>query len=152
MASEVTLNVSKNVKRIKVNEAGEYIVMNLDDQTFIPRLIDLMKGFETAADEYMKKSAEIDSLPEETQQERMAKVAVSAAFNLEVCSMLKQKVDAAFQDEVCRKVFGDITPSVSAFAEFFEQLGALLKQFSAEKAEESQRKIAKYTEKYERGE
>lgn len=148
MASELTINVSKNIKRIKVNEDGEFIILNLDDQAVIPRLIGLMKEFEAAADEYTKKSAEIADLPEETAEEHNSKIAASAAFNLEVCTMLKQKVDEAFQDEVCRKVFGDITPSVTAFAEFFAQMGELLGKFSKEFAEERQQRIRKYTEKY----
>lgn len=148
MASELTISVSKNVKRIKVNEDGEFITLNLDDQAVIPRLIGLMKEFEAAADEYTKKSAEIADLPEETVEEHNSKIAASAAFNLEVCTELKQKVDAAFQDDVCRKVFGDITPSVTAFAEFFAQLGDLLKKFSKESEGERQKRIDKYTAKY----
>ena len=152
MTNEMTLNVSKNVKRIKVNEAGEFITMNLDDQTFVPRLINLMSEFEAASDEYMKKSAEIGAMQEGTQKEQKEKIAAAAAFNLEICTMLKQKVDDAFQDQVCRKVFGDIVPSVTAFAEFFAQINDLLSKFSKELAEERQKKITKYTEKYKRGE
>lgn len=148
MNSELSLSVSKNIKRIQVNEAGEYITMNLNDQEFVPRLIRLMKEFEAAADECNEKSSIIDVMPEETQQERMKKIEAAADFKLQICREMKGKVDDAFQDEVCRKVFGHVTPSVAAFAEFFDQIGALLKRFGDEKAEERRRKIAKYTDKY----
>lgn len=151
MSNEMMLSVSKNIKRIKVNEAGEYITLNFDDQSLLPRLVDLMKEFEAVADEYTIKSAEIGTMPEDTQRERIAKISTEAKFTMEICTQLKQKVDAAFHDEVCRKVFGDITPSVSAFAEFFDQLGGLLRKFAAERDEEFKRKTAKYTEKYNRG-
>ena len=148
MSAEMTLNVSKNIKRIKVNEEGEYIELNLDDQTVIPRLVALMNEFENAADEYTQKAAEIGELSEETPQEAKAKISAAANLNLEVCTMLKQKVDEAFQDQVCKKVFGDVVPSVAAFAEFFAQFGELLSKFSKEIAEERKKRIGKYTDKY----
>lgn len=148
MSTEMTLSVSRNVKRIKVNEAGEYIEVNLDDQAVIPRLVALMNEFEEAADEYTRKAAEIGELPEETPQESKAKISAAANLNLEVCTMLKQKVDEAFHDRVCNKIFGDVIPSVAAFAEFFAQFGELLSKFSKEIADERKKRIGKYTDKY----
>jgi len=150
MSNEMKLNVSSNVKRIQVNDAGEYITLNLDDQSLIPRLLELMKDFEAASKEHTSRAAEIDAMAEDADDDRMAKVAAEAEFNLEICTTLKQKVDDAFGDEVCRKVFGDIVPGVSAFAEFFDQLGSLMKQFGAERTAEAQKRIAKYTDKYKK--
>lgn len=144
MEKEFSLKVSKNIKHIKVNDEDEYITINLDDQTFIPRLIELMEECKEAAESFEGRSAEISKMPEGTQADSMKKIAESAAANLEMCSMLKAKIDEAFHDEVCRKVFGEITPSMAMFAEFFEQLGGLLKKFGSER----NARLEKYTKKY----
>lgn len=148
MNNEFTLSVNRNIKRIKVNEAGEFISLDFDDQGMIPRLLDLMEEFEKEADIHAERLADIGEMPEETQDERNAKIVAAATLNLEVCSKMKTAVDDAFGDQVCRKVFGDIIPSVEAFAEFFAQLGAIVARFKVETIRDHDKKIEKYTEKY----
>ena len=89
------------------------------------------------------------SMPvERTQEEQIARAAAACDFNMKVCEHLKQQVDNIFHDEVCRKVFGNITPTVDAFAEFFLQLAPIVRTAQAERQE----KVRKYTDKYRRGE
>lgn len=145
METELSLKVSRNIKYIKVNDEGEYITVDFDDQTFMPRLIGLMEECGEAAKSFEERSAEISKMPEGTQADSMKKIAETATANLEICSMLKAKIDEAFHDDVCRKVFGDITPSVAMFAEFFEQLGMLIKKYGDERKTKLEKYISKYT-------
>ena len=146
MSNTFSLNINRNVKRIKVNDAGEYITMDLDDQEFIHRLTSLIKEFEIAGDEYLKKSAELAELPEGNSSEYAAKVREEAAFNYAACKELKCKIDAAFGDEVCRKVFGDIVPGITLITQFFQQLSELLKRFNEEKSTKINKYVSSYTE------
>lgn len=151
---DLSLNVKQNIKRIKVNDAGEYISLNFDDQTLIPRLYGLIDYFGTVAQEHQREADALANMPEENQGERNEKIAAFAALQLESCEKLKAKVDEAFRDNVCQKVFGDIVPSVAAFADFFLQLGALVSGFEKDIVEQrfeairTSEKVQKYTGKY----
>lgn len=144
----ISLKVNSQAKKIKVNDNGEYIVLNLDDQRFLPDLLDLMNDFKRIAAENEDRVKVVEAMPEDTEQEKMEKVAASAAVNLEVCKELSTRVDKTFRDCVCRKVFGDIVPSVASFAEFFDQIGALVKRFAEEQKAERDKRVQKYTGKY----
>ena len=149
MNEQITsLRVERQAKKIQVNDQGEYIVLNLDDQQFLPELLGLMNDFKGIAEKNENRAREIDEMPDGTDKEYMAKAEKSAAFNLEVCEELKQRVDQTFHDDVCRKVFGDIVPSIAAFAEFFDQLGELIKKFTEERRVAQNERVAKYTTKY----
>ena len=149
MNEQITsLRVERQAKKIQVNDQGEYIVLNLDDQQFLPELLGLMNDFKGIAEKNENRAREIDEMPDGTDKEYMAKAEKSAAFNLEVCEELKQRVDQTFHDDVCRKVFGDIVPSIAAFAEFFDQLGELIKKFTEERRAVQNERVAKYTAKY----
>ena len=143
-----SLRVERQAKKIQVNDQGEYIVLNLDDQQFLPALLELMNDFKNLAEKNEARIREIEEMPDGTEKEYMTKVEVSAAFNLEVCKELKQRIDQTFRDDVCRKVFGDIVPSVTAFAEFFDQLGELIQRFTEERRTVQNERVAKYTAKY----
>lgn len=144
MTTELAINVIKNTKKIKVNEAGEYLVLNFDDQEFIPRLMALINDVENMAQNGIAQEAELNAMSETNEKEFYSKITAKANYDLKVCRELKEKIDATFQDEVCRKVFGNIVPSVALYAEFFAQLKTVIIGF----AEESKNKIRKHTEKY----
>lgn len=143
-----SLRVNSRAKRIQVNDQGEYITLDFGDQRFLPDLLALMDEFKAVETDYGSRAAEIDAMPENTQDESTAKIAATAAFNLELCTHLKRQVDEAFRDDVCRKVFGNITPSVAAFAEFFDQLSNIIRALRTEQDETLQKRIEHYTAKY----
>ena len=140
--SKITLQ--SGVKRIQVNENGDCITFDTRDQGFLAEMVALTKYFEAKRPEYR----EIEAMPSSTQEEQIARAAAACDFNMKVCEHLKQQVDNIFHDEVCRKVFGNITPTVDAFAEFFLQLAPIVRTAQAERQE----KVRKYTDKYRRGE
>lgn len=154
---DLSLSVKQNIKRIKVNDAGEYISLNFDDQTLIPRLCSLIDYFGTVAKEHQREADALENMPEENREERNEKIAAFAALQLESCKKLMAKVDDAFRDNVCQKVFGDIVPSVAVFADFFLQLGNLVSDFEKDiakqqmetfcKSEKCQKYIGKYSGK-----
>lgn len=148
MKTELAIMLQRGEKRIKVNEAGEYITLNFDDQAFLPRLFNLIQEVEQMAEEGAAKEAEIAALPSDTAAERYAQIAEKVKYDLRVCRELAAKVDAAFGDAVCRKVFGDIVPSVALFGQFFAQLKGVIEKLAAEREE----KLKKYTENYLDGE
>lgn len=144
MNNELALVITRGAKRIKVNENGEYITLNFDDQAFLPRFLNLLQEVENMAAEGEAKEAELQAMAESNDKELFAKISAKANYDLQLCRELGAKIDAAFNDAVCRKVFGDIVPSVTLYAEFFAQLKTMIEGF----ANESKTKMQKYTEKY----
>ena len=148
MCEDTKISIERGVKKIQVNDEGECILLPMGDQAFISDLLALTRNFDAVSAQYYERVSEIEKMPDSTQREALEKVSALAAANLEICNTLKASVDATFRDEVCRKVFGNITPSLSAFTEFFAQLSSLVQTFGAELNEERRAKIEKYTAKY----
>lgn len=139
------LRVSSLAKKIEVNDAGEYITLNLDDQAFLPALMAIIDDFNARMPEYQKRAGELDAAPEDTEAQRFEKMRKALAYNLEIHQALKERIDGVFHDDACRKVFGDIVPPVDAYAEFFEQLTPYIQKYSRDRAQKMSRYSAART-------
>ncbi len=142
------ITIGSTAKKIAVNDAGEYIVLDARDQRFMTELLDLVQNFKGMEQVYQDGLDKINAMPTDTEEQRVAKCAAACKFNSDVCEDLRQRVDKLFKDDVCRKVFGPITPGVYEFAQFFEQLAPIVKQAQEERAA----RIRKYTDRYHRKE
>lgn len=138
------INVASEAVKITVNDAGETITLNLQDQRFIHTVTTLVNEFNANIQQYKAKCEEISAMPHSTPDERFAQLTALAAVNNEACSTLKEKVDFVFGADTCRKVFGDIVPSIDAFSDFFNQLSDIM----AERCSVRMEKLRQYTEKY----
>lgn len=131
-----TISVSKTVTKVILNENGDFIELNMDDQTLPVKLADLAKVFEDAARDFEAKREEFG--------DGTGGAIAAARLNLEMCENLQKEIDAVLGEGVCSKVFGPITPGISAYVEFFSQLQDIM-----DAAGEGRRKrIEKYTAKY----
>ena len=79
MSEIARIAVNSGVKKIQVNDEGEYITLNMGDQAFIPALLALMRDFETVAEQHTDRAAEIDRMPNGTPKESMEKITAVAA-------------------------------------------------------------------------
>lgn len=138
------ISVKRHVKTICVNKSGQTISIDMEDQEFVSGIVGVVRRFEDKQKEYRQKIQELKTMPHETEAEQIAQAHAVSAFSAQLCRELKTEVDAAFRDHVCDKVFGNITPSLELFAEFFRQLQPFIK----EAAEERNKRVLKYTEKY----
>lgn len=147
MSENLKISVDRGEKRIEVNDQGEYITLPLGDQAFMSGLMSLVQSFRGMESTYQAEFDKINTMPTLTEAERVDKCAAACKFNAEVCEEMREKVDSLFKDEVCRKVFGPITPGLYEFAQFFNQLAAFVKKAQ----EERFARIRKYTERYHKG-
>lgn len=138
------INVASEAVKITVNDAGETITLNLQDQRFMHTVTALVSEFTENAQAYKAKCEKIAAMPHDTNEEKFAQLTAVAAVSNEICSMLKEKVDNVFGADTCKKVFGDIVPSIDAFADFFNQLSEIIAERSSVRME----KLRQYTEKY----
>lgn len=141
MVGKDSFRISTGAKRIEVNDEGEYITLNLGDQSFLPRLSAIIDNFNAKLPKYESRAKELDSVATENEQDDFKKLKAMAEYNEKIHRDLMTEVDEAFADEVCRKVFGNIVPSMDMFAEFFEQLSPYVQKFGQERAT----KMSKYS-------
>ena len=108
-------------KEIEVNDNGETIVVNVEDQNFIDRFYGLIGRL----DEITK---EMDSEAVKGLEERM-----QVRKMIERTKELMTDIDGMFGAECCRKVFGDIVPSPYIIADFFEKLTPIAEEYMDER-------------------
>nr|DAP48745.1 MAG TPA: hypothetical protein [Bacteriophage sp.] len=143
MADKIVLT---GPKKVQVNENGDYITFDSRDSAFMDKLLEIVQEFEANREQYQSKIDEISTMPADSTQEQVAKSLAASKLNAEICGRLREKIDSAFHDTVCRKVFGDIEPTLDAFAEFFFQLTPIIRAAQQERNE----KLRKYIDKYKK--
>lgn len=126
---ENKIRVASGVKKIEVNDDGEFISLPVADDNFVVRFYRLMDGIG-------ERAKEIGSEIPEYITGKIEAVEKVVAVEKET----KREVDELFGDGTCRKVFGDILPSMDLFVEFF---GSLL-PFFEEYKQDRMRRMGKY--------
>ena len=87
------INVESEAVQITVNNAGDTIILNVQDQRFMHTVTALVSEFTENAQTYKAKCEEIAAMPHDTTEEKFAQLTAVAAVSNEICSMLKEKVD-----------------------------------------------------------
>ena len=142
------ISVNSGVKVIEVNDQGETISLPLGDPAFTHGLVELMQMFSDKVGDVEQACKTIDTSA--VAAAKAEQLSVVASLNLKVCTEMKDRVDALFGDEVCRKVFGDIVPGMAAFSDFFDQLTPFMEEYGRERAEENRRRVERYMKKYQK--
>ena len=142
------ISVNSGVKVIEVNDQGETISLPLGDPAFTHGLVELMQLFSVKAGEVAQACKDIDiGADAAAKAEQISSV---ASLNLKVCTEMKERVDALFGDDVCKKVFGNIVPGMAAFSDFFDQLAPFIEEYGREREEKLRQRLEKYTKKYQK--
>ncbi len=134
-----TFRINTGAVKIEVNDEGEFITLPFGDQSFPSRFFALIEDFNSREAEFKGKAENI----EKTDQAELEKAASNVALNLEIHQYFKTEIDKVFGAETCRKVFGDIVPSVELYAEFFDRLKPYFDKFNKERTQ----KMKKYSPK-----
>lgn len=142
------IHIEPGTMIIEVNDAGETISLPLGDQAFTGGLVELMQTFSQKADELSSAAGKIDTSANTA--EKVNELSAVASLNLRICAEMRERTDALFADEVCRKVFGDIVPSLSAFSYFFDQLSPFVAKYRDDMIAACKKSVEKYTKKYHR--
>lgn len=132
------IRIARNVRRIEVNDDGEYITLDFDDLNLPYRYYAMLKRFENDRITFAKKFAE--SVKNTTEAEAADKLAEAER---EMNIYFRDAVDEVFGKGTCRKVYGDILPSIEMHLEFFDAL----KPFFEEEAKRRRQKMNKYSAK-----
>ncbi len=120
-----------NKVEIEVNDAGESIVLNFDDCTFIDIFFNIADSLDSASEFFNGEFKELDE-----------RAQVAAAK--EKMTEITEEIDKLFGEGSSRKIFGDIIPTPYLVYDLFDQLIPIIEK----NANERQNKIAqKYSNK-----
>lgn len=130
------IRIQRNVKRIEVNDKGEILELDFDDLNLPYNYYAMIKQFETDRVKFTKDLAE--KLKGKSDAESVDEM-IAAERELNI--YMRDAVDKVFGEGTCRKVYGDILPSVEMHMQFFDALTP----YFEEEAKRRQEKMNKYS-------
>lgn len=116
---------------VSVNDSGDTITINADDQIFLEKFYTMIERIETIGEKIKS-----DEMKNKSGRERLQ-------FMIDNTKEIMSDIDGLFGSDSCKKVFGDIVPSYYLLADFFDQIIPIVQEY----ANERQKKIA---DKYSR--
>lgn len=122
-----SIRVSRGIT-VEVNDEGETITIDVEDQMFINRFYDLMNDLEQAAND-----VDSDATRSLGDRERL-KVMIDRTKSI------MAHMDELFGAGCCRKVFGDTVPSPYRLADFFDQIRPIVEEYMSNRQKEIARK------------
>lgn len=128
-----SIRVDTGVRKITVNDEGETISLNFADQSFPVRYFNMVDEFQSQQEIFQKEEDDLIKECEENQLSEYERMRKTAAFNLKIHEFFKERVEALFGADACRKVFGDIVPSVDMYMDFISQLAPYFEKYGKER-------------------
>lgn len=146
-----SISVDTGIRRVKVNEEGEFIQFSVNDSTFFDRFSEFLLWMEMKEKELDEFGRDYncrvsDRIQKETvgMSEEEAEEAAKLN-NSEINELVKKRtetykeccvrLDMIFGEGCCRKVFGDIVPDDMLIGDFVEQITPILEQLGRERNE-----------------
>lgn len=117
------IRVQRNVKQIEVNDEGEFITLDFNDQSLPYRFVQTMKEIFAKYQEFEKKISGGDNLYSIIELEH------------EINLYFKEKIDQLLGKDTCRKVYGDILPSIEMHIDLLNQLTPYFEEYSRTRRE-----------------
>lgn len=136
------IKADSGVKKIKVNDAGEYIELSLTDVTLFERFTGLLDWFEIKQAELNQFGADFEVRHANDDDNTKAVVEVIHK-RTELFTECCKKIDEVFGEGCCRKVFGNIIPDELPIMDFFEQMTSIMQRMAAERGEKLKSKYSR---------
>lgn len=132
------IRIARNIKRIEVNDNGEFITLDFDDLNLPYRYYGMIKHLEKDRVKFAQELQE--KLRDKTGMDS-AEELVNAERELNI--YFRDAIDEVFGEGTCRKVYGDILPSIDMHLQFFDAI----RPYFEEEAQRRRQKMNKYSAK-----
>lgn len=132
------IRVNTSVKKIEVNDNGDYITLNFSDNSLPDRFFAMLERVQKLAEDAKSREADIRAQSEGNGGNRAREL---AALYCGLHEGIMAETDALLGENTCQKVFGNIVPGIELFDEFFAQLIPFFEDYARERAE----KLSKYS-------
>ena len=130
------IRIQRNVKRIEVNDNGEILELDFDDLNLPYNFYAMIKKLETDRVKFTEELAE--NLKGKSDEESVDEM-IAAERELNI--YMRDAIDKVFGEGTCRKVYGDILPSVEMHMQFFDAL----RPYFEDELKRRQQKMNKYS-------
>lgn len=132
------IRISRNIKRIEVNDNGEFITLDFDDLNLPYRFYAMLKRLEK---DRIKFAQQLQERLKDKSGADSTEELVEAEHGLNI--YFRDAVDEVFGEGTCRKVYGDILPSIDMHLQFFDSI----RPYFEEEAKRRQQKMSRYSAK-----
>lgn len=142
------IKIDNGLRKIGVNDDGEYIELSVNDKTLTERFAGLLKWLDEqqeAIDRRGKELAEkygngpiIEAQEDGGVSVNTGALAAVTKTETDIYRECCKKLDEVFGEDTCRKVFGNIVPGTELIEDFLEQMAPILEKMSAERGEKIQ--------------
>lgn len=128
------LRIDSGLKRVEVNDKGEFIEFSVTDNGFLRKLAGLLRWFggqDEGIGELQKYQEDIFAGDGGDMNFEALNKALDTRDRIikEACG----RIDDVFGAEACRKIFGGIMPDFWAISDFLGQISPLIEKFTRER-------------------
>lgn len=141
-----SLRIDNGLKRIEVNDAGEYIEFSVVDNRFFRSFFDLLQWFDKQ--ENRKEIKEMEQQNDKVVSDDGNKINYDIANSIidtreKISKEACEKIDNIFGTEASRKIFVNVVPDMYMIADFFEQITPLVEKYAKERNQSINKKYNK---------
>lgn len=141
-----SLRIDNGLKKIEVNDAGEYIEFSVTDNNFFKSFYDLIQWFEEQ--ENRQEIKDMEEQRKKVVSEDSNDINYTALNNIldireKISKEACEKIDAIFGVDASRKIFGGIIPDMFLIADFFEKIAPFIEKYAKERNQTISKKYNK---------
>ncbi|MBQ6787552.1 MAG: hypothetical protein IJO85_07515 [Lachnospiraceae bacterium] len=122
------LRVDNGLKKIEVNDRGDFIEFSVKDNKFIEGFGELVTWMEGVLRNQKQQTTE------ETEK-TIEMILDDIKGKSEICKEACCRIDKLFGSDTCKKVFGNIEPDEYVIGEFMDQIVDFMDKFQKERQE-----------------
>lgn len=147
------IRVDNGIRRIEVNDNGDYIEISANDPKLFERFGAMLKWLEQQQDDIRKFSDDLDEKYKNVKESDVIESSDSPVFQkrMEVVHRLAKlyedtgaQLDAIFGSHTCDKVFGaNVTPDETMVSDFLDQLTPIMQKIADERGEKIRLKYSR---------
>lgn len=141
-----SLRIDNGLKKIEVNDAGEYIEFSIVDNDFFRSFFELMQWFDEQKNK--KDIKDMEEQKDKVVSEDGTNINYDVVNNVldireKIINEVCEKIDKIFGDEASKKIFGKVIPDMYMVADFFEKIAPLIEKYAKERNQTISKKYSK---------
>lgn len=141
-----SLRIDNGMKKVEVNDAGEYIEFSVVNSEFYRAFFELLQWFD--GQENRKEIKEMEEQVDKVISDDGSKINYDAANSVldireKISKEACENIDNIFGEGSCEKIFGNIVPDMYMIADFFEQITPLIEKYAKERNQSISKKYNK---------
>lgn len=136
------IKVDSRIRKIGVNDAGDYIELSVTDVTLLDRFSNLVEWFSSKQEELTRFDDDFKARHAGDTDDTEA-VIEAIHKRTEVFRETCRQIDGVFGEGCCKKVFGDIIPDELPLMDFFEQMTPVMQRMAMERGEKLRTKYSR---------